>query len=265
MEMLREVRRRRHDEKDEKAADVFRCRRDILAIPFHHLGSVLRFPKHRTGIVRMDRMRPEEERGDDAEVAPAAADRPVKILVFLGAGVDEAAVGQHHVCGQNIVNCQAALACQVSEPAAQRQPADAGGRDHTGGRGQTERVSCVVHIAPGTAASDSDGVRGRIYARVLDARQVDDQTVIAYAESPGIVTTAPDCDEQVVLPADVDGRDNVRHVRTSRDQTGSPVDHAVVNLTGGIVALVVGLDQFTEKARLECFCDCFIYHCDCFT
>ena len=45
----------------------------------------------------------------------------------LGAGGDEAAVGQHHVGFEQVVDRQAALAREVAEPAAEREPADAGG------------------------------------------------------------------------------------------------------------------------------------------
>ena len=59
---------------------------------------------------RADRMQPERERGDHAEVAAAAAHRPEQVGVLLGAGRDEAAVGQHHVGRQQVVDGQAVLA-----------------------------------------------------------------------------------------------------------------------------------------------------------
>ena len=45
------------------------------------------------------------------------------------AGGDEAPIGQHDVGLEQVVDRQPALAGQVSEPAAERQPADTGGRD----------------------------------------------------------------------------------------------------------------------------------------
>ena len=57
-----------------------------------------------------DRVQLEEEAGDDAEIAAAAAQRPEQVGVLLLAGGDEAAVGQHDVGLEQIVDGQAVLA-----------------------------------------------------------------------------------------------------------------------------------------------------------
>ena len=97
-------------------------------------------------------MQPEEERGDDAEVAAAAANRPEEVGVLVCAGRHEAAVGQHHVGFEQVVDRQTALAGQVAEAAAEGEAADAGGRDDAARRGQAEGVGGVVDVAPGAAA-----------------------------------------------------------------------------------------------------------------
>ena len=65
-------------------------------------------------------MQAEEERGDHAEIAAAAAHRPEEVRVLLDAGGDEVAVRQHDVHFEQVVDGEAALACEVAEPAAER-------------------------------------------------------------------------------------------------------------------------------------------------
>ena len=98
---------------------------------YHFIMSarLVQFPEHRSGADRVHRMGLEEERGDDAEVAAAAANRPEQIAILVGAGDDETSVGEHHIGRQQVVDGQAVLAREVAHAAAERQPADAGAAD----------------------------------------------------------------------------------------------------------------------------------------
>ena len=69
----------------------------------------------------------EQEAGDDAEISPAAAQRPQEVTVLAFAGGREAAVGQHHVGLDEIVAGQAILTREVAVPAAKGQAGDSGG------------------------------------------------------------------------------------------------------------------------------------------
>jgi hypothetical protein len=91
---------------------------------------------------------PEQERGDDAEVAAAAAQGPEEIGVFRFAGGDEAAVRQHQIGLEQIVDGQPELAGEVPDAAAQGETADPGRRDDAAGRNQPEGVGGVVDVAP---------------------------------------------------------------------------------------------------------------------
>src|SRR5215468_5283041 len=73
----------------------------------------------------MDRVRLEQERGDDAEVAASTTQRPQKVLVVPLVGSHKSAIGQHDVGGEQVVDGQAVFAGQVSQPAAQGKPASA--------------------------------------------------------------------------------------------------------------------------------------------
>ena len=55
---------------------------------------------------------------------------------------------------------------QVADAAAQGESPDAGGGDEARGCGQTECMRGVVHLTPGAAAPDPDGLRHRVKACV---------------------------------------------------------------------------------------------------
>ena len=74
-----------------------------------------------------DRMAAERERGDDAEVAAAAPERPEQVTVRAGTRGNKATVGQHDIGGDQVVDCQAEAAGEVADSAAERQSANPGG------------------------------------------------------------------------------------------------------------------------------------------
>ena len=79
----------RHGHRGEEAVDGARRCGDELAVEAHHLGRLLDRPEGRSGHQRgADRMRAELERGDDAEVPAAAAQRPEQVRVLVGARAD---------------------------------------------------------------------------------------------------------------------------------------------------------------------------------
>src|SRR3712207_3765735 len=90
------------------------------------------------------RMDAELERGDDAEVAPAAAESPEEIGVLLRVHPDELPVGGDDVCGDEVVARQAVLAREPAETATEGQAGDAGGRHEPSGGGEPERLEIVV-------------------------------------------------------------------------------------------------------------------------
>src|SRR5258707_6622341 len=88
--------------------------------------------------------------------------------------------------------------------------------------------------------------------RVADKREIDDQAVIADPQPAGVVPAAPDGNEEAVRATEVDRRDDVGHIGAARDQGGSLVDHAVVDLACRFVALIAGLDEFAPQAGFQC-------------
>src|SRR5207247_1199095 len=110
-----------------------------------------------------------QERGGNAEVAATSADCPEQVGMLLGTGRDKAAIGEHHVNAEQVVDRQSQCTREVAGASAQRQSTDTGRRNETTGRGQPEGMSSMVHLAPGAAAFDTSGARGRIDAYPLHA------------------------------------------------------------------------------------------------
>src|SRR5438128_7431442 len=57
------------------------------------------------------------------------------------------------------------------------------------------------------------------------------------------VASATDRDEQVVGTGELDGRDDVGHPGAADDERRAPVDHAVPDFAGGLVAGINGTQQ----------------------
>ena len=116
--------------------------------------------------------------------------------MLLGVRRDEAAVGQHHVHFEQVVDGQAVAAREVAEPAAERDPADAGGGDDAAGRGQAEGMGGVVDVAEGAPPS-TRAVRAAGSTRMpFIATQVEDQAVVAGAQARAVVPAAANGEEQ---------------------------------------------------------------------
>ena len=111
----------------EENAKLLRRRRQELAITLHDGARMLLVPGDRSGKHRANLMELEYKRGDDAEIATPAAQRPEQVGVVVLAGDDEAAVGQHDVGLDQIVDGQAVFAGEITVAAAQGQAGDAGG------------------------------------------------------------------------------------------------------------------------------------------
>ena len=115
-----------HGHLGEEAAELARLRGQELAVEAHHLRRLLHRPERRPGHHgRAERMGLKLERGHDAEVAAAAAQRPEQIGMLARAGVHLRAIGQHHVGADQVVDREPEAARQVADAAAEREPADA--------------------------------------------------------------------------------------------------------------------------------------------
>jgi hypothetical protein len=193
----------------------------------------------------------ELEGGHHAEVAAAAAQRPEQVRVLRLAGGQEAAVGGDHVGRQQVVAGQAVRPGEVADAAAQGEPGDAGGGHHPAGGGQAKAVGGVVEVAPGGAALHAGGTTLGVDPHPTHGGQVDDQAAVVGGEAVDVVAAAADRDEQVLLAGSVDRGDDVGGVGAAGDRRGVPVDHAVVDRSGGVVAVAGRLDQLAAQALTQ--------------
>ena len=86
------------------------------------------------------------ERGDDAEIAAAAAHAPEQVSVLTFAGGVQYTVGGDDVNRGQVVEAQAVLAAQPAKPAGQGQAADAGRRNEAAGRRQPVDLRFAVEV-----------------------------------------------------------------------------------------------------------------------
>ncbi len=84
--------------------------------------------REESGEKRPDGVQPVLERGDNAEVASSAAQRPEQVRVLLVVGLNDAAVGGDHFGGDEVVRGEAELAAEPADAAAGGQAADPGVR-----------------------------------------------------------------------------------------------------------------------------------------
>ena len=97
-----------------------------VAVEAQHVGGVVGRPEDGAGHHgRADRMQGEPERGDDAEVAAAASQRPEQIGVFVGGRVDDAPLGGDHFGGKQVVDGEPVFAHEEADAAAEGEAGDA--------------------------------------------------------------------------------------------------------------------------------------------
>ena len=155
--LLRERRAGGYRLQAERRRRVLPALRQDLAIALHDGARVLLIPGDRPGEDHLHRMQLEQEAGHDAEIAAAAAQGPQQVGILLLAGGDEAAVGQHDIGLEQIVDGQAVFARQIAVAAAQRQAGNAGGRDDARRNGQPEGMGSVVDVALRATGADPGG------------------------------------------------------------------------------------------------------------
>ena len=239
----REGVRGRHGGEGEEAVELARGGRQEVAVDRQHLGAQLDRPERRPCDHRVDLVQPELERGDDAEVAAAAADRPEEVGMLVGAGAHLLAVGEHHVGGEQVVDREAGRTRQVAQAAPERDSPDAGGGDDPARRGQPMGLGGPVELAQGGAAADPCGACLRVDLHAVHRREVDHQPVLAGAQPGAVVATAAHRQRQVALARERDRPGDVARTAAARDQRRPLVDRSVVDGPRLLVLGVLRPDQ----------------------
>jgi hypothetical protein len=89
-------------------------------------------------------MQRELQLGDHAEVPAATPQCPEQVRVLVFAGTHQFTFGGHHFGAQQVVACQSVHADEVSDAAAQREPANPGRGNQAARGGQAARLGLVV-------------------------------------------------------------------------------------------------------------------------
>jgi hypothetical protein len=187
------------------------------------------------------------ERGDDAEVAAAAADGPEEVGVLLLARGEDLALRGHDVRGHEVVDGGAVLAHQPADPSAERQARDPGVGDDPADRRQPEVLRLAVELSPEHAGLGPRGTGRRIDSDPLHRREVDDEPAVADRVSADTVAAGADADEQGPLTGEADRRDDVGDAGAAGDAGGAPVDGAVPDRACGVVAVVAGTEHLATE------------------
>ena len=160
VEMLGEHRRRRDHKKSKKTVHPLGSLLNKVAIRCEDIRGLLQRPERRPKLDNVDGVHPKLKRSDHAEVSASAAHCPKEVGILLIVRGNEAAIGQHHVDRQQIVDRQSVSAAKISDTSAQRKSSDAGGGNEAAGRSQAESMGCMIDVAPKAACLDADGWQG---------------------------------------------------------------------------------------------------------
>ena len=152
-----------------------------------HLGRALEREEHRSGVELVDRVDGELDRGHDAEVAAAAAQRPEQVGVVLGVRAHEAAVGGDELERGHGVGLQPVLAGQPAHAAAERVAGDPDVRRRAVQARQAVGREPRRDAIPLDAGADADALGPGVDADLLERADVQQQGVVQVAERTLVV------------------------------------------------------------------------------
>jgi hypothetical protein len=236
------IRRRRgmHDLGND--GQVFRRGDDIVEIGAHDLAGCRQHDvatEHRADAGEL-----EGELGDHAEVATTAPDCPEEALMRLVRRGDDAAIGQHNLGRDEVVDCEAVLADHEADAAAGGEPTDADRGGIAGGQRQPVRACRRDDIGRRGPGLDFGDARRGIDRNALEVREVDDHRIVDDAVVGETVTAAADREGKADLAGEVDGGGHVVRRGDLDDGIGEAVGRHRDDLAGRIVVGMTGGENF---------------------
>ena len=202
-----------------------------VAVEPQHVASAIDGPgDEAAGHDGTHRMQPELERRRDAEVSAAAANRPEQVGVLVRRGADDAAVGQHQLDTEQVVQRHSMLRHEPAEPAAEREAGHTGGRHDAAGRGEPVHLRFPVELCPERAARSARRACGGVDVHVLHERQVDHQALVDGRPPADVVPAAAYRDLETAVARETHGKRDVGAAAALGDQRGPLVHQAVVNV-----------------------------------
>jgi hypothetical protein len=242
----------RHRDPHRYRGDLVGSVADVVAPPRQDLTGVSRRVHHAgERDDRTERVGVEVEMGDHPEVPAATTQRPEQVRVAVrGRDVDRPIGAYHGRCAE-AVDGKPVLASYPTLATAEREATDTRLGDNAAGYDQAESLRFPVHIAPHGAALHGGPAGSRVDGHRPHPREVDDDADIAAGVSSDGVPASPHRDEQVALPGEVDGVNNVGSARGAHLERWAPPMHAVVDRIG-IEALVAGRQHIAAELHAQC-------------
>ena len=131
-------------------------------------------------------------------------------------------------CGlDEVVAREAVLAPQPAVAAAEREPGDAGVRDHAARRDQPERLGLPVDVRPERAALHVRQASLGVDLHAAHRREVDQHAAVDRRQPGDRVAAAAHRHDQAVVAREVHRVDHVGRARAADHQRGLPVVHRV--------------------------------------
>ncbi len=203
---------------------------------------------------RTERVRLEFERRHDAEIPAAAAQRPEQVgLRFRRRGSDRA-VGADDAGRPETVDRQSVFPADPSFSAAEREPSNARLRHDAARHDEAKGLRLAIEITPHRAALDSGDARLRIEVHAAHAREIDDDAAVTTREAGHGVAAAPDGHQEIALPRERDGIDDVSCSRAPDDDRRAMLMHRVVDRPLAVPRIVRLQDVAADRRRelVEC-------------
>ena len=189
------------------------------------------------------------ERGDDAKVAAATANGPEEIFILRGANRQVIAIGVHEVGGDDIVATEAVLTHEPADTAAERKPADAGGRDDAAGSGKRKLFAFAIECSPGGAALGECGLPAGFDLDLSHKGEVNHHGAVGDGLSGDAMAAAADRGGEAVFASKTNGLNHIGDAGGAHDDGWLAVNHAVPDMArSDVVRIIRGEDGAAEDS-----------------
>ena len=185
----------------------------------------------------VQRMEPELQAGDDAEVRPGAAHGPEQVGVLDGAGDPSPAVRRHDLDREQAVDRHPMLPDQPADAAAERDPGNADGSGVPERGHEAMRVGGARVLAGEDAGVGPGRPPDGVDLHVAHRRQVQEERAVARAVAHHAVAAGSNDQRQAPVLGVRDQESHVRRVGRTGDEGGAPVDRRVVDPAGAVVVI----------------------------
>src|SRR6185437_8635589 len=172
-------------------------------------------------------------------------------LVFGCAGSDHFAVRGDYLARHEVVDGHSVLATQPADTTAQGQAADTCLGHYPARNCKTEDMGFAIQIAKSGAALCANSSIGSVDVHRAHSGKIDDKTVVAERTAAHVVASAANRGQQIVLPSEPDGSNDVRNPRALGDQAGTFVNTGIPDPAGLAVAGVCRLEKPAVKLSSE--------------